>query len=120
MHRSAIPPGFSRYRSWQFEHAVVMASAASSILSLLFAWAALYEAIPASRSPWTNFSQSGFFTGTARPFEQTRPGIVRRFAASASARELFSTAAHPPKVPDSGSVAREGSPADLTSAGFLS
>ena len=41
MQRAAMPPGTSRYFTWQFMQAVVTASAASSILSSFFVCAAL-------------------------------------------------------------------------------
>src|SRR5439155_7000921 len=60
-----------------------------------------------------------FWTGTARPFAHRRPGIVRRFADSARANALFSTAIHPPYVLARGFVAVVGSAAGFTSAGFV-
>jgi|HubBroStandDraft_6_1064221.scaffolds.fasta_scaffold519433_2 hypothetical protein len=43
--------GFSLYLSWQFEQAVVIVSAASTILSISFDCAAVYAFLPASLSP---------------------------------------------------------------------
>src|SRR5580704_6503834 len=65
-----------------------------------------------------NLAQSGLFTGTSTPFEHLRPGSVRRFAASASAKALFSTASHFPNTLAKGSVAMFGSLAQGTSAGL--
>src|SRR6185295_12214083 len=63
--------------------------------------------------------QSAFCIGTGLPFEQTRPGIVRRFAASARAIPAFSTAVHPPYELESGSGDVDGSSAGLIVAGSV-
>src|SRR6185437_16433482 len=99
--------------------AVLILPAASRILSWFFDCAAWYAVMLAARRPWTNFAQSGLLSGTGRPFEHLRPGMISRFEASASAIELFSTAVHPPYVLLNGSGETEGSGAGLTSAGLL-
>src|SRR4029450_7345613 len=69
--------------------------------------------------PWTSFGQSSFFKGTSLPFEHLRPGTINRFAPSAMARELFSTASQPPYVLAKASVEADGSLSCLTFDGSL-
>src|SRR5258708_2837963 len=65
-----------------------------------------------------NFANSGFFSGTSRPFEHFGQEIVRGVAASGIASALFSTASHFPNGPTRGFVAVDGRGSGFTSAGL--